>query len=369
MNGAPMDIVRMVALYGERREEVFARLSGLYDPAGATKFIVRQLAPARLWTDCNDIPRIVDNNLEYFGRQLAVPSDDLPYLEPWIGTGVYANAFGCEYLWRDDDAPAVRYRFGSLDEIQHVAYPDWRESPAMRMVLDCIDALHGKTGGRLPISLTDTQSAFDTATLVLDAAELFAGCYADEDAVRRFMTVISDLIVEFSEVQAVRIGKDMLATPGHMMPAMPGIGGIAVSDDNLAVSSPHINELLSFPQNRVCAEAFGGLAIHSCGRWAQTMAILDRLPGLSMIDCAVSPDCDPSWNQPEEVRDAMAGKNIAVKVRTGGDAGKTVEILERLYHPDLKLCVQIGYDETHARENYDRVRHTLESLYFGKTGA
>ncbi len=360
-----MDIERIVAQYEERRESVYALISGLYNPAGATKFMVRQIVPANLWHDCNDIPRIVENNLDFFARQLATPSDDLPFLEPWIGTGVYANAFGCDYIWREKEAPATQYRYHSIDELGDLSYPDWKESPVMRMVLSCIDALHESTGGRLPISLTDTQSAFDTATLILDAAELFTACYTEEDAVHGFMTQINKLIIEFSRVQTERIGAGMVASPGHQMPGMPGIGGLSLSDDNLAVASPHINELISFPQNRSLAEAFGGLAIHSCGRWAHTMALLDRLPGTTMIDCALSPDCDPSWNEPEEVRDALAGKNIVAKVRTGCDVEKTIDMLARLYHPSLKLCVEIGFDEARAEENHDRVRRALESLYFG----
>jgi len=74
-------------------------------------------------------------------------TDDLPYLEPWIGTGVYANAFGCEYIFRDGNTPHTHYRRHRMEEIGAVEYPDWRARPVMNMALDSIDALKQSIGG------------------------------------------------------------------------------------------------------------------------------------------------------------------------------------------------------------------------------
>ena len=122
-------------------------------------------------------------------------------MEPWIGTGVFANAFGCEYHFRDDNAPHVRYRYHKIEEVRDIEYPDYRKSPIMSMVLDCIDCFRERTHDGLPIALTDTQSPFDTATLILDAAEFFTACYTEPEIVTDFLQKITDLIVEFSEVQ------------------------------------------------------------------------------------------------------------------------------------------------------------------------
>ena len=39
---------------------------------------------------------------------MEAPNDWIPYLEPWRGVGVYAEAFGRPFEWDDD--PAVRER-------------------------------------------------------------------------------------------------------------------------------------------------------------------------------------------------------------------------------------------------------------------
>ncbi|TFG66365.1 MAG: hypothetical protein E4H27_10035 [Anaerolineales bacterium] len=323
-----------------------------------------QKVPGDLWGACNTIEEIYQNNIRYFADSVAFDwSDDLPYLEPWIGTGVYANAYGCDYLWRDDNAPDVHYRYHHIEEVRDLPYPDYHQSPVMQMVLECIDVLKERTFGQLPICLTDTQSPFDTATLILDAAEFFTACYTHRDIVLDFMDKITNLIIEFSQVQAERIGDTLWTKPGHIMPASPSYRGISISDDNLAVSSPKINEIISLPSNQKIADAFNGVAIHSCGKWAHTMAKLKDMQNVIMVDCAVSREVDPTPNAPASVREAMKGSGIITKVRVGGDMPNVMRILDALFDPSLKLIVEINYSATDAERNYKLVRDKLSALY------
>ena len=96
----------------------------------------------------------------------------------------------------------------------------------------------------------------------------------EPEIVAGFLQQITDLIVELSRVQMERIGLELLAQPGHIMPSVVGGPGISVSDDNLAVSSPRINRLFALPLDEQLGEHFGGLAIHSCGVWTHTMSML-----------------------------------------------------------------------------------------------
>lgn len=359
-----METQRISDLYERRRQEREALLKDFFDPAGKRRFLIVQKAQGRIWGTCNSVREIVANNLLQIEGELAVDwSDELPYLEPWIGTGVYANAFGCEYVFREDAAPHVHYLHHKIDEVRGIPYPDWRKSPIMRMVLDCIGELKEATHGGIPVSLTDTQSAFDTATLILDAAEFFTSCYTDEDVVMDFMDKINRLIVEFSREQARQIGDSLWARPGHIMPSAPWGGGISISDDNLAVSSPTINERISLPFNRKLADEFGSVAIHSCGAWTHTMELLGRLGGVSMIDCAVHRSCDPNPNEPRKVRDALKGSGIILKARMNSNIEDCERIIGDLFDPSIKLIVQIGFDAKDGERNYKRLSERLESLY------
>jgi hypothetical protein len=331
-----MDIKKKIDLYQKKKEEKGHFLSEIL--SGKRQFMVMQKPESEIWGRCNNVNEVVNNNLKYFERQLLFPySDDVPYLEPWIGTGVYANAFGCETLWREDNAPDTHYRYHSIEKVANLPYPDWKKSQMMQMTLDIIRKMKDETMGQLPIALTDTQSPYDTATLILDSCKFFTGCYTHPEIVQNFMQKITDLTIEFSKIQQEEIG-DCLARPGHIFPSLPGVNGIAISDDNLAVSSPDVNEMVSFPANKQISDAFNGIAIHSCGNWSHTMTKLQEKSGkVMMIDCAVDLACDPNPNDPKTVGEALAGSDIIAKIRMGSDMEKNKKIVRQVFQPGLKL--------------------------------
>ena len=65
--------------------------------------------------------QIFASNIRYLADTLQVDaSDDLPYLEPCIGPGVYANAFGAACIFRENDPPHVSYRFNRIEETRGI---------------------------------------------------------------------------------------------------------------------------------------------------------------------------------------------------------------------------------------------------------
>lgn len=354
-----MDMNRLINVYEETRARREPRLRKFYE--GSIPFLVVQQPPPTFYTHCNTIEELYEANISSFEKWVELPwTDDLPCLEPWIGTGIYANAFGCDYFWRENESPAVHYKYHRIEEVGNIAYPDWRTSIVMRMVLDTIDLMKEKTSGRVPIALTDTQSPFDTATLILDAAEFFTACYAEEKIVMGFMAKLTDLLIEFSRVQIQHIGDAALAKPGHIMTSGTFLRGISISDDNLAVSSPVINERISLPFNQKIAEAFGGLAIHSCGRWTHTMKLLKNYSGIFMIDCAASREVDPNPNSPHEIHDALQGTGIIAKVRVGADWRGHIS---QLAGDGFRLILHLPYSEADAGKNYRDAYKLLSRVY------
>lgn len=363
-----MELNQLTELYLRRKEEREGNLLRFYQ--GEKKYLIVQRPAYHLWGRCNSIEEIYQNNLKHLESWLTMPwSDELPHLQAWIGTGVFANAFGCEYLWREDNAPDTRVRYQKIEQVKGLDYPDWRNSPIMGLVLEGIDVLKERTRGRFPIALTDTQSPFDTATLILDTTEFLVACHKSEDTVFEFMDTISDLIIVFSRVQRERIGEGLVSKPGHVMPSLPSLRGITLSDDNLAVSSPQINENVSLRFNQKIAEALDGVAIHSCGVWDHTMK---RLKGYDVIgiDCSLHRAWDPDPNTPEGVREALKGSGIAVKARCGGNIDELMPVLEKLVTPELRLILDIARleedDENYlaiAESNYRLAAEKLAALY------
>jgi hypothetical protein len=365
-----MDLEKLSDLYLQRREERLARMQRFW--AGDARYLVIQRPSYHLWSQCNSIDGVYDNNLRHMDSWLSMPwSDELPHMQPWFGTGVYANAFGCEYLWRRGEAPDTHVRYHHIEEVRGLPMPDWRKAPVMGMVLECIDVIKERTRGRFPIALTDTQSPFDTATLVLDTSEFFTACYTEEETAADLMNIISRLIIEFSHEQARRIGIGLVSRPGHVMPSLTSIGGILLSDDNLAVSSPQINEKFALHFDQLIAHEMGGVAIHSCGVWDRTMKLLPGR-GVTAIDCSVSPRWDPTPMTPAMVRSALTGTGIVAKARCGGTREEIEEAVAALAGPDMRLILDIArideddavYAKT-AEANYRRACELLERAFVG----
>jgi len=297
---------------------------------------------------------------------MSVPSDHLPLMEPWFGTGVYANMYGCEYVWREGEAPAVHYLYHSLNEIDGLQKPRWEDSPIAQLVLDTIRYFKSQTGDALPIIWTDTQSACDTATLILDACEVFTACLLEPEKIETFFRQINGLIIEFSKVQSEIIG-DALSFPGHIFLNNAGFRGMSISDDNLAVSSPQVNERFNLPLAEEIGLAMGGVAIHSCGNYAHTMGNIKPLvPSCVAIDCALDHVVDPNPNSPEAVRDALAGSGLNVHVRMTGKTEDMLQVVRRVLHKDIRLVVHPAYiDAETARKNYEALDSLLSDFYAG----
>jgi hypothetical protein len=363
-----MDLGRLTELYLQRREERARRIEHFW--AGKDGFLVIQRPTYLLWGECNSVEGVWGNNMRHMESWLSMKwTDELPHLQAWFGTGVYATAFGCEYLWRQGEAPDSYVRFHSIEEVRGLPMPDWRKSTVMGMVLDCIDVLKERTRGKIPIALTDTQSPFDTATLVLDTSEFFTACYTEEETAAELMGTIARLIIEFSREQARHIGEALVSRPGHVMPSLPGLKGITLSDDNLAVSSPLINEKFSLRFNQVIAEEMGGVAVHSCGVWDHTMKLLPGR-GVIAVDCSLSPRWDPTPMAPEMVRAALGGTGIAVKARVGGTREEIEHAITALAGPDMRVILDIARidedDAAYARTaegNYKLARDMLARAY------
>jgi hypothetical protein len=356
-------VKRITGLYLERQVQLQPRLAAF--ARGEQPYLIVQVAPSGLWANCNNVESVVDENFACLERQLELGSDWLPYLEPWMGTGLYANAFGCEYVWREGESPAVHYRYHSLEETAETPEPDVASSPVMAHILEIITQFRELTDDKMPIGLTDTQSANDTATLILDAAELLAGCYIEPEAVHRFLSRINGLIVEFSRQQIEAIGNAPVARPGHIAVSDPSWPGISVSDDNLAVVSEPIGREFCLKYDQELADAFGGLAIHSCGRWQHLMPYTAQMRNIVQVDCAIHLDADPTPNDPEAVRDAFAGSGIPVKVRGPVNVHDWLDILPRIATEGLRLIVQVNPvpDLEQAKRDYETIDRALGELY------
>lgn len=239
------------------------------------------------------------------------------YIEPWHGVGVYANIFGCPVNWYDFDAPQTQPIIHSLDQLKTVRRPNILDAELPRMILETIHYFRDVTKDRLDIVLTDTQSPNDSASLIISTNEFFAANLVGVEHLAPFMDMLTDVMVEFSEMQFDAIGP-IAVRPGHIMLSAPCLAGISISDDNMAVISKRAYTNAALPYNSRLGEHFNGIALHTCGDFHQNYEVVKQVKNLVLVDCHAS-GADPQPNNPRRLAEAFADTGIILKVGIGAE--------------------------------------------------
>ena len=356
---------RFLAVQEERNQFIYQWAQGLCPH----EVPVLMYPPWDMWNDntCADRQLFIERNLWGMATSAQWASDGVfPHLQPWYGVGIYATAFGCHYIWQRGSAPQTRPLYTSAAEVRNITTPQPSDSREMQEVLQRIRWYRKVTHDRLPICLTDTQSPNDTASLILEASEFFAVSTLEPERLERLLNAVTDLIINFSEMQIKAIGLN-LSLPGHQMICHPTWSGVSISDDNMAMLSPRSYEVAALPYNSRLAEHFGGIALHSCGSIAHNIPIQLHVPNLQQMECSscvIAKDSDPCPNNPESLRDGYRGTGVIVKVRMHKDE---IGLLDRLLAPDFKCAVHVtGVDtEEESEWVYQRFKDQINRITGG----
>jgi hypothetical protein len=319
----------------------------------------RRFRPAEVFSyGCRDMKRSLALQLGALTDSMRFKADAANFLEPWYGIGVVASAFGCGYEWPAGQAPAVKPPFRTVREALQHRPVSVETTPIGRETLRTIEYFLDKTQGRIPMSLTDTQSPMDTASFIVDNNNFFMSFIDDPESVAKLLGIITDLLVDFTKRQVDLIG-DALVSPGHGFASSRRFSGLGASDDVSMMLSAGQYSSLEAPLLAKLADSFGGAAFHSCGDWSAKAPAVAKTPGLVMVDGAFSEQTDPRPNPPEAFADVFAGTGVAVNARIVGDELCVLEKTKKLWRPGMKL-IAVTYCKTPAEQQmaYDRI-HAL----------
>lgn len=344
--------------YHRKCEEVNAR---------ALKFKNEDFLPVMQWTLgdgvyanlCRDREIVLPLMLEGITKTLEVDNDWLPYLEPWHGIGVFAEAFGCPFEWNENDAPWTHVIVSDIDGLRQLEKPDINKSRMLRYVLETTEYLNRQTRGEIAIAATDTQGPLSTMSLICDVTWMLTEAWDYPDDFHRVLGHITDLIIEFTLEQRKLCSK--IAAPGHTMWSPDIFSGISISDDMLALVGSDFYKEFGRPYDEKIALALGGIGVHSCGRWAHNFDIAKSLKNITMVDLAISKIWDPDPNIPENIVKGFEGSGIPVQVRCDPrDTG----FIDRLISSKVKTILSFWWEENPAkRQQYqDDVKRRWEAF-------
>jgi hypothetical protein len=232
--------------------------------------------------------------------------DFVLHLQPQMGVGVFASAFGCEVKFPWNQMPWSRplIEAGEPAEKVYELQPPQVRSGLLGDILDFAEYFNRKAGDKYPIAMTDLQGPMDTAYLVWDSCDFMVAMYEHPKEVHHLMRLCTDLVIKF--VKEFR-GKVREMVPAHFPPVyLPDGMGITVSEDALAVLSRPLYEEFSLPYLNELSEEFGGIIIHSCGNIEHQLPALQKVRGLRAINFGVSE------TRFEAVWEALGGKTAVI---------------------------------------------------------
>jgi len=293
---------------------------------------------------CHDMKMSLALQLGALHESMKYEADIVNFLEPWYGIGTIAGAFGATYQWEPGQAPAVKPPFSSLQEALDTDIEPVEETPIGRQTLDMIDYFLEKTRGRLPLSLTDTQSPMNTASFLLETNAFYMSFYDDPEGLKQLLERITAELLRFTQKQKDRIG-DVLVSPGHGFASSRSFRGLGMSDDVMTTLSDQLYREFEIPYLETVGEPFGGPAFHSCGNWSGKTDTVRQIPRLVMVDGAFSAQTDPDENPSLPFSQTFRDTGIVVNARIVGDSQGVIEKVKKLWSSGMKLIV-VTYCQT-----------------------
>ena len=307
---------------------------------------------------CRDMKHSLELQLGALQKSMLFKADVPNFLEPWYGIGTIASAYGGNYVWHDGQAPALQTRFNSIDEILAYEPLEVAKTNIGRHTLDMIAYFMEKTKGRVPMSLTDTQSPLNMIGHLYPLDQFFMDTMMEPDKVMELFNRLANLSIQFNQEQTKLIGS-ALASPGHGFASSTQWTGLGMSDDNAIMIAPEQYLEMAAPSVEKICKPLGGPVFHSCGDWGNWVEAVLKMKGLKMADGAFSPQTDPGANTNLEAFNSFANTGVVLNTRIVGDLETISEQLKRLWVPGMKMVV-VTYCET--PEEQEEAYHLIHEI-------
>jgi hypothetical protein len=188
------------------------------------------------------------------------------------------SAFGCEVIWWENDLPAVRPAMADDPEAVYDLPSPTISDGVLGRVLDYTRYFAEKTAGRYPIRVADIQGPLDSAALIFGHNNFLMALYTHPKEVHYLLRQITELTIAFVQAQreiALSCGAEFV--PSLFQPWLPDGMGISVSNDECVMISADMHDEFNVPYLNQLSEAFGGIYVHSCGKW------IHQFPSLAKV--------------------------------------------------------------------------------------
>lgn len=211
--------------------------------------------------------------------------DRVPFVSPYTGTEVFAEAFGCDVHRPEDNMPFALPRVRSIEDLKKVK-PVGVDSPPLARCFELMTRLREKVGKDAVWQLPDIQSPLDIAALIWEKVDFFMAMLDEPGAVKDLVAMTEETLTAFLDAWFRAFGHEYIAHyPSYYM-----TGGLTLSEDEIGAISPAQFEEFSLDSLNRLSRRFGGIGIHSCSDSFHQWAGLKKIEGLRLLNLVRADD-------------------------------------------------------------------------------
>lgn len=238
-------------------------------------------------------PRLLKERVEWayenYGAQLSrmewLRDDRVPALEPYTGTEIFAEAFGCKVHYPDNDMPFALPKYFSAAEAAEMKVPGVHDTP-LHDLFETARRLRQRAGEGAALRLPDVQSPLDIAALILYKEEFYSAMVEAPELIRELAAKAQALLTAFLDEWFREFGSAYIAHfPDYYME-----GGVTLSEDEIGAFSPAMFNDFCLGTLNALSDRYGGIGIHTCADSEHQWENIKKVKGLRLLNFVRSAD-------------------------------------------------------------------------------
>jgi len=199
--------------------------------------------------------------------------DAIPFLDPYTGTEIFAEAFGCPVYFPENDMPHARPLIFKANEASRLKIPDL-DAPALARVFQIAEALQARADHPAVMRLVDIQSPMDIAALIWNKTDFFLAMIDAPAAVIELASKCRELLCNFLDTWFGRFGRAYIAHyPEYYLEQ-----GLTLSEDEIGSVSPAMFEQFFLPELDYLSRRYHGIGIHCCADCRHLWPAFKKIP-------------------------------------------------------------------------------------------
>jgi hypothetical protein len=144
------------------------------------------------------------------------------------------------------------------------------------------------TEGILPIHLVDSQDAMANASTLMDVNDYFIALSTNPKEIHLLHKICNDAIIKFLNTQIEIAEGNYIPMNTFWFAWIPKVEAISLSIDLLAIVSPKNVDEFVIPYLNEISNYYGGVLVHSCGKWTHNMEVIKKTDKLKGIDFGIT---------------------------------------------------------------------------------